>query len=402
MRSVLLALLVPVFQAPAAEIIASGELPANTVFDHQTIAGIGSGITYDAKDDVYICVSDRGPNDGKIPYRPRFVKLKITQEGDKLNLAVQDAVIFKDENGQDMTGLIPTDDEADTPRMKDGRTCIDPEAIAFSKDGRLYVTDEYGPYLYQFGLDGKMIRRFPVPAEFQPKTESGKVVFTDREKIATGRTVNQGPEGMCLLPDEKHAALIFQSALQQDGGRNAGTTKILILDLATGQPTAVYQYNLSPEVAGIGPKELSINDMQALDDNRFLVLERDGHGRDGGIDPHPAKYKSVWLADVSKATNLLNAPDTKVPVPAAKQLLFNLCQLVPEPKTLAAKWEGIVVIPPSNDKDVTLLMTADNDFKTPDIYDNFADGKPMPFLPKDGDAVPTQIFKIRAKLPKNP
>jgi hypothetical protein len=82
----------------------------------------------------------------------------------------------------------------------------------------------------------------------------------------------------------------------------------------------------------------------------------------------------------------------------AKQMLFNLSKLVKDQPNLAAKWEGIVVIPPSNAKELTILMTADNDFLAPTIHEN---GEAYPF-PRTEDAVPTQFFKIRTPLPQNP
>ncbi len=400
MRSCLAFLLaVPFLNLPAAAVIeASGELPARTLDSNgDTVGGIGSGIVYDAKNDVFLMLSDRGPGDGTLPYRPRIALVKIAQDGETLRTDLVDTILLKDQEGRAMTGLIP-DADGDLPMMKDGRTCIDPEALALTNDGRLYVTDEYGPFLYEFQRDGTMVRRITLPEEFQPRDAAGKLAFTDQAELVSGRAINQGPEGMCLLPDEKHAALIFQSASVQDGGKAAGTTKVLILDLASGQPTALYRYNLSPDEAGVNAKKLSVNDLVALDDKRFLVLERDGLGRDGAKDPKLSSYKSVWLADASGATDLVQVAFDSSVKPMAKTLLLNLPTLVKNPKTLAAKWEGIAVIPPSDDKHLTLMMTADNDFLAPVIHE---EGKSYSF-PRAEDAVPTQFFKIRVPLPEKP
>jgi hypothetical protein len=400
MRPLLLAALIPWANLAASAVVeAFGELPATVRDQHgDTVGGIGSGIVYDAKNDVYLMLSDRGPGDGTLPYRPRLAVVKIAQEGDKLIPTLVETVIFKDENGVAMTGLIPDDPDAELPKMKDGRTCLDPEALALAKDGRLFVTDEYGPFLYEFRRDGTMVRRITLPAEFHPREASGKLNYTDKAQLVSGRAINQGPEGMCILPGETQAALIFQSASVQDGGKPAGATKILILDLATGHPVALYRYELSPTEAGKEADKLSVNDLVALDDRRFLVLERDGQGRDGAKNPELATYKSVWLADARNATNLLVGDTETPPVSVAKQMLFNLSQLVKDQQNLAAKWEGIVVVPPSSEEELTLIMTADNDFLAPLIHEN---GESYPF-PRTEDAVPTQFFKIRTPLPKNP
>lgn len=398
MRACLAFLLtVPFLNLSAAAVIeASGELPAHTLdANGDTVGGIGSGIVYDANNDVFLMISDRGPGDGTLPYRPRIAVVKIAQDGETLRPQLVETILLKDKKGRAMTGLIPDNPDAEIPMMKDGRTCIDPEAIALTKDGRLYITDEYGPFLYEFQRDGTMVRRIALPAEFQPREASGRLNFTDKAELISGRAINQGPEGMCLLPDEKHAALIFQSASVQDGGKPSGTTKVIILDLASGKPTASYLYPLSPEEAGVKARKLSVNDLVALDEKRFLVLERDGQGRDGANDHKLSGYKSVWLADATTATDLLAAAPDKQIATVKKHLLLNLATLVKNPNDLAAKWEGIVVVPPSDDKQLTLIMTADNDFLAPVIHE---EGKAYPF-PRAEDAVPTQFFKIRVPLP---
>lgn len=398
MRSYLAFLLfLPLFNTLASVVIeAGGELAADTLdANGNTIGGIGSGVVYDAANDVYLMISDRGAGDGTLPYRPRIAVVKIAEDGKTLVPKVEETIILKDEKGRAMTGLIPDNPEANVPMMVDGRTCIDPEALAPAKDGRLFVSDEYGPFLYEFRRDGTMVRRIALPAEFEPREASGKLNYTDKAELVSGRGINQGPEGMCLLPDEKHAALIFQSATVQDGGKAAGQTKILILELVTGNPVAMYRYHMSPEAAGVKPKKISVNDLIALDSGRFLVLERDGSGRGGGKKDKTAAYKAVWLADTGGATNLLDEGNSGPEVPVAKTLLFNLTSLVEAPASLSAKWEGIAVIPPSDDKSLTLMMTSDNDFLTPIVHE---EGQQHPF-PRAGEVVPTQFFKIRAPLP---
>jgi len=390
-------LLAPLLQITAAPVIeAFGELPADTMDGNgETLGGIGSGIVYDRANDVYLMISDRGPGDGTLPYRPRIAVLKITQEGETLLPVLLETILLKDEDGRAMTGLIPDDATSELPQMRDGRTCIDPEALALTRDGRIYITDEYGPFLYEFQRDGVMVRRILLPSEFQPRDETGNLNFTDAPSLTSGRAVNQGPEGMCLLPGETQAALIFQSASVQDGGKAVASTKLLILDLESGLPTAIYRYQFSTEAVDTKASELSVNDLVALDDSRFLVLERDGKGRDGSKTYELPREKSVWLADARHATNLIGTPPGAGIKPMTKKRLFNLATLVKDPQSLAAKWEGLAVIPPSDDKKLTLLMTADNDFLTPLIHE---DGKTYPF-PRTEDPVPTQFYKIRVQLP---
>ncbi|CAN5627623.1 esterase-like activity of phytase family protein [soil metagenome] len=383
-----------------AVIEASGELPAD-VRDKfgDTIGGIGSGMVYDAANDTYITVTDRGPGDGAIDFRPRYVVLKIPQTGDKLEPKVVESVLFRDEMGREMTGLVPTDPAADFPHMADGRTCIDPEAIAIAPDGTLYVSEEYGPCLYQFQRDGKMIRRVNLPEEFRPRNEQWGLNFSDTAKLVSGRAVNQGGEGMCLMPDGKSAAIIFQSGLIQDGSDTSPFTHLIVIDLATGALKASYLYPFASRVpltgAPLKQKHLSVNDLAALDDHRFLVLERDNGGRNGALKHKPALFKSVWIADTSKATNLADSKAT-TNVPVAKTLVFNLPEIVAAPDNLTAKWESIAPLPSKTPGELELMMGADNDFVTPVLHEN---GQDVPF-PRAEDSLPSQFFKIKVTLPK--
>lgn len=384
---------------PARPIVeASGELSSEARDSGgDTIGGIGSAVAYDPASGQYLCVTDRGPGDGTVPYRPRLVLLTIAQAGERLEISLKGSVILRDESGRPMTGLIPDNLGAAFPSMQDGRTSIDPEALAIAPDGTLYITDEYGPYLYQFTRDGKMIRRMELPEMFRPRTADGKLGFSGEADLVSGRGINQGPEGMCLLDDGKTAAMIFQSGLIQDGGRDSATTKILLMDLATGQATALYDYPFTTQLSGMPKavklKNLSVNDMVALDDGTLLVLERDKYGQDGSSKSKRALYKAVWRVALAGATNLLEAP-VGTPKLVTKELVLNLPDIVDDPGGLVAKWESICVIPPQQAGFVTFLLGADNDFLTPEVTD---DGVTTA-LPGVTESVPTQFFKVRASL----
>ncbi len=267
--------------AKSPEILGFGELPADTRDQFgDTVGGIGSAIAYDATEDLYYMTSDRGPGDGTLAYTPRIAVLRIDQKGDQLLPALVKTIPLRDAQGREMTGLIPDAPGAKAPLMKDGRTSIDPEAIALAEDGTIYLSDEYGPYIYQFARNGKMLRRLAFPAAFSPRTASGELDFTAKAKLVSGRNINQGAEGMGIVPGGKMIAAIFQSGLVQDGGHDSPTTRLVLLDIATGKPLASYAYPFAGHVPATGkplkPSDLSVNDLIALSDKKFLVLERDG------------------------------------------------------------------------------------------------------------------------------
>lgn len=411
----------PLSAAPVT-LLGFGEIPA-TARDSlgDTIGGLGSAVAYDPHTGEVLMMPDRGAGDGTIAYRPRYYRLRLTREGRKIHAAVEKTILFRDERGRSFTGLLA--DRRDAPLRGDQR-CLDPEALAVAPDGSLYVSDEYAPALLHFRPDGSLIRVIPLPDWYQPKNAAGSPEYRPRPRLRSGRTENQGAEAMGILPDGQRAVLIMQSALAQDGGRSAGTSRVLILDLRSGRPVAEYAYAFT-DPASLNPKgarprltfaDLSVNDLAVIDARTFLVLERDNLGRSGPRKPTVARHKAVFVVRLDGATNLLDVPGRpfgRAPAdPAFRPLarsagvrfvektpLFNLPDLVAQlglrPADLAAKWEGLARLPSPSRGSFRLLMTADNDFLDP--HPRF-DGVTHKF-PRAKDAVPTQFFEILAKRP---
>src|SRR5438874_2577700 len=216
-----------------AQLIARGKIEADALDKaNETIGGVGSGLAYDGKDNVVLAVSDRGPGDGTVDYCPRFDVLRVNQsaeKNDRLSIEVLKTVLLRDRDGKEMTGLKPEISEKPLPQLRDGRVCIDPEAIAIAPDGTLYISDEYGPMLYQFDREGRMIRFIAPPTNYLPRNSDGKIDFGS-EKIVSGRVHNHGFEGLALSSDGKLATLILQSGLIQDGGKYARLSRMLVID----------------------------------------------------------------------------------------------------------------------------------------------------------------------------
>lgn len=399
-----------------------GEIPA-TARDQlgDTIGGLGSAVAYDRRTGDVFMMPDRGAGDGTLDYRPRYYRLRLTRHGATLRAILRETVLFRDDAGRPFTGRLAGSPSAP---VRDGRHCLDPEALAIAPDGTIYASDEYQPALLHFRRDGSLIRTLPLPAWYLPRNARRAPEYANHASLRSGRTENQGAEALGILPDGKHAILVMQSALTQDGGRSAGTSRVLVLDLRDGRPVAEYAYAFpDPKIfdrSDARPRltfaDLSINDLAVVDDQTFLVLERDDLGRDGRRDPTVARHKAVWIVDLKGATNLLaipgrpfdQSPDDpdfeplgrNAPVRfVTKRLLFDLPGLVPQlglaARSLAAKWEGLALLPPSSRHAFRLLMTADNDFLDP--HPTF-DGMTRSF-PRSRDAVPTQFFEILAKRP---
>jgi hypothetical protein len=390
------------FAAWAIELGSAGSVPSSTLDSlGDTAGGYGSGSAYDPKAGILYLTSDRGPGDGTIDYAPRLFALPLSRDSNNVIVNVNEpssARPYKDVSGQPFTGLLPDSSDSE-PRMQDGRRCLDPEGLALMKDGNLFVSEEYFPSVLQFKPDGTFLARFVPPENYLPRNASGEADFRPLETRAEGREDNRGFEGVALSPDGMTVYAILQSALTQDGGREAGATRLLALDALTGSPKGEYAVkftdpsSLGKRAAKLKAKNLVFSDLLCLPDGRILALERDNRGQDGSVDPKKAIFKSVCVFDLAGATDLLSLPDKPYslrksdpnfkPLTAdqpikyvKKTLLFDFENLDLPSQGLAwdqvpEKWEGLALLAPDR-----LLVIADNDFLTPELT---LGGKKVPF-----------------------
>jgi len=84
---------------------------------------------------------------------------------------------------------------------------FDTEGIRVSNDGRsVFISDEYGPYVYQFDrATGQRMRFFTLPPTFavaHPNTTTATETGTGGTALNTvGRVANKGAEGLAITPD---------------------------------------------------------------------------------------------------------------------------------------------------------------------------------------------------------
>lgn len=69
---------------------------------------------------------------------------------------------------------------------------IDAEGLVEMPDGTLWVSDEYGPYIYRFTPNGELIQTIQPPAAILPLNATGGLNFTSVPNPITGRSPNQG------------------------------------------------------------------------------------------------------------------------------------------------------------------------------------------------------------------
>ena len=342
--------------------ICQASAPANCV-PKAIFGGFGSDLTYTGHDNVFIAAPDRGPFDGltDVPYLDRFYFLHITTDVGapfpNIRTVLLDTRFFKDQGGKDFVGAAGSFDNR-----------LDPEGIRVAPDGTFYVSDEYGPYIFQFNRQGHLLRRLEVPAKFaiaNPSADPTEELLSN----TAGRQANRGMEGLAISPDGSTLFGIMQNALLQDHGLNPPPStdrlglnnRILKVDLATGE-THEYVYVLDAINRGQGVCEIL-----AINDHEFLVVERDNRSNLQSPPQAPTR-KTIYRINLTGATDVSgidSLPAGALPAgvtPVSKTLFINLLDAdLNLAATIPEKIEGLSWGPDLPDGRHVLYVISDND-----------------------------------------
>lgn len=183
---------------------------------------------------------------------------------------------------------------------------LDPEGMRVSNDGKsVFVSDEYGPYVYQFDrATGARIRTFSLPNSFAISNQTPSV-NTEISGNTSGRVTNKGMEGLAISPDGKTLFGFMQSPLIQDGGDGGRYNRIVKIDIATGN---VSQFAFDNQING---KAYNSSELLALNDHELVVLERDGKGLGDGSPGSKAVVKQLIKIDLTGATDVSGIADLR-------------------------------------------------------------------------------------------
>jgi len=360
------------------------------------LGGLGSGLAW-AGGSTFLALPDRGPNavawnssvdnttsyisrfqtlnlalttssSGSLPYTltPTLTNTTLLYSSTALNYGTAPTSINNESGKYYFTGRSDAfGTGASSLNAMNAR--LDPEAIRVSPDGKsVFISDEYGPYIYQFNrATGERIRTIEVPANLGV-TNLSSGGAAEISGNTSGRVANKGMEGLAITPDGKTLVGFMQSALIQDGGDGAKANRIVTIDLATNQ---THQYAFNNLITANGStKSYNSSEILALNDHQFLVLERDGKGLgDGSL----AKVKQVWAVDINGAQDvsglsgeaalLAKAPSKKLFLDIESALkTFGLSEA-----QIPAKLEGMAFGEDIVDNGVlyhTLFIANDNDF----------------------------------------
>ncbi|MCS7022936.1 MAG: esterase-like activity of phytase family protein [Gemmataceae bacterium] len=325
------------------------------------LGGHGSAIAYTGRGNEYLLLSDRGPKDGAVdfPCRIHRVEIRVTaNERQLVQLRLLETVLLTDEGGRRLTGALEAI-ESDRPE-KNRR--YDPEGLRVGPDGTVYVAEEYGPLVDAFDTKGRRLRCLPVPEAFRPSRLSRNVAEELPPHNHRGRQPNRGFEGLAITPDGQKLYAITQGPLLQDaaldaaGKRIGRNCRILEIDLKNGH-NRQFVYPLDDPRHGV-------SEIVAINDQEFLVLERDGQAGTA------SRCKKIFHIDLSQASDVSNAeqlPAGELPPnirPVRKKLFLDLL----DPRFGIAgegcpeKFEGLAFGPDLPDGRHLLLVTVDNDF----------------------------------------
>ncbi|MFO0801062.1 MAG: esterase-like activity of phytase family protein [Gemmataceae bacterium] len=328
---------------------------------HDRLGGLGSAIAYGGRGTEYVLVSDRGPKDGASDFACRYhrMDIRVTPGAtEPVSLKLVATTLLTDAAGRRYVGSLDAFRDTDPTR----NLRLDPEGVRVGRGGELYVSDEYGPVIYEFDPSGRRRRSLAVPSHFRAPRPGKSPADELPPHATTGRQPNRGMEGLAISSDRKRLVGIMQGPLLQDGGLNEKNervgvnVRILDVELASGK-TREFVYQLSDPANGV-------SEIVAVSDHQYLVLERDGRaGKE-------ALFKRVFLIDLTGATDVSGVaalPRGALPagVKAAAKAPF-LDLLDPRFGIAGAgcpeKFEGLAFGPDLPDGRRLLLITADNDF----------------------------------------
>jgi hypothetical protein len=369
-----------------------------------------------------------------------------TTAQDQLTMTYKTSNLFhepkKNTTGLDPVGVRPaTGNLPPLPVGSNGHISVDDEGVVYPGDGTMWISDEYGPYVYHYTASGKLLGAIRPPEAFVPKRLSNGVPVDDFSANApptgqsynkgnpvSGRQNNQGAEGLAISPDHTKLFILLQSALIQDLNATSPTTikntrrnaRLLAYDITGATPALVGEYVVQlPQFSG--SLTAAQSEIHALNDQQFLVIARDS-GAGHGLANAASVYRSVDLMDISSATNIANtaydlpanpvAPggvlDPSITPVAYQKFLdindnsqlnrFGLHNGLPnDSNNLIEKWEGLAILPVFDEKnpnDYFLVVASDNDFITQD-----GQMQGQPYLDASGINNDTLVLVYRVTLP---
>ncbi|MBD2167528.1 esterase-like activity of phytase family protein [Calothrix membranacea FACHB-236] len=321
------------------EFIGEATIPKGLAVQNTLVGGL-SGITYDAKNNIYYAISDDRGNKASA----RFYTLKIDLSQGSLK-----------NNGVAIVGVSTLLNESGE-KFAPGTS--DTEGIAFTNKKTVFISSEgdsgelTNPFIKEFSLsNGQAIATLPIPNKFLPDKNS-----------QSGIRNNLAFESLTITPDKNTLFMATENALIQDGPAaqpNISTPcRILQYSLLSKQLEKEFLYStepISPFLNFTGKFASGLPDLVALDNQgTFLTLERSFTGV--GFAVLLFQVSLAGADDIHNIDSLLNVNQKIKPV--QKKLLLDLRGL----DVLLDNIEGLTLGPILPDGQRALILVSDNNF----------------------------------------
>ncbi|MDA8743107.1 esterase-like activity of phytase family protein [Rubripirellula amarantea] len=328
---------------------ATGETAALVDGSPANRMGGWSGMEWSGQGNRFFLLADRGAGDGLVDYQCRYHEVEL--ECDEKTRQIQFRTISTQTiAGADGCPIVGSLTAHASDLVKHACTAMDPEGLRILANGDFLICEEYGPRLAVVGRDGLVRREFVTADTFR--------LLSDKPGEAThGAFPNRAWEGVAITPSGNRIVAALQGPLIQDaevvnGWLTGQDCRFAAYD-QTGKPTEQWIYRLDSSNVGL-------SEILAVDEERFLVIERDGgHGDD-------AKIKRVYLADVGEAADVSDTDDLITTKACERQAITKtlfLDFLDPRFSIRDEKPEGMCWGEPLEDGRRTLWVCWDNDFE---------------------------------------
>ena len=244
---------------------------------------------------------------------------------------------------------------------------FDIESFVFDKDGTIWVGDEFGPYLLHFDATGKLLEA-PIAVPNVRAPQNPGVSPTNPANLGS-----RGLESTAINTSKTKLITALEGPVTGDSATN-DILRIYEFDLTSNTFGTQYKYKLEKT-----SNSQSINDLTAINDNEYLVIEKDR------LTGAAAEFKKIYKINLTQ----VDANGYLI-----KQEVANLLD-IQDPNDLNGDGSTSFKLPFQNveaftivDKN-TILVTNDNDFP-------FVAGSRTP-----GQVDGTEVALLRLDTPLN-
>lgn len=276
---------------PSGQYDDNGNLRPEPLYKGQPVQGF-SGVQFADQNEFWF-LSDNGfgAKLNSQDYLLRLYRVDPNFKGEENENGSVDIVNFIQFSDPDKKVPFPIKNEDTNARLLTGFD-FDVESFVTAADGTFWVGEEFGPYLLHFDATGKLLEA-PIPT---PDFGAGKnpvedfVRSPDNPDVLAGQETDnlgrsRGYEGLAISPDKTKLYALLEGTV---AGDPEDALRIYEVDLASKQFTGI---------KGLYRKENPdhpIGDFTVINENEFLVIERDNLSGDA------AEFKKIFKIDLSQ------------------------------------------------------------------------------------------------------